>query len=73
MVLKTITSWKFWKLCGGSNEYPQSMFWIKIKENRYIILHPMIIKGAYKGVFISQTRLPGDMYMYHVNIDDWRI
>ena len=20
---------------GGSNEYPQSMFWIKIKENRY--------------------------------------
>ena len=20
---------------GGSNEYPQSMFWIKIKENRH--------------------------------------
>ena len=25
---------------GGSNEYPQSMFWIKIKKNRYTPANP---------------------------------
>ena len=25
---------------GGSNEYPQSMFWRKIKKNRYTPAHP---------------------------------
>ena len=25
---------------GGSNEYPQSMFWIKNKKNRYTPVYP---------------------------------
>ena len=25
---------------GGSNEYPQFMFWVKIKKNRYTPLYP---------------------------------
>ena len=25
---------------GGSNEYPQSMFWVKNKENRYTPVNP---------------------------------
>ena len=29
---------------GGSNEYPQSMFWIKNKKNRYTPAYPRIAK-----------------------------
>ena len=36
---------------GGSNEYPQSMFWSKNKKNRY----------TPKGVFIARTCFP-DVY-----------
>ena len=48
---------------GGSNEYPQSMFWRKNKKNRYT--YPCItqfyyIKVGYKGVFISRTCFPDD-------------
>ena len=25
---------------GGSNEYPQSMFWIKNKKNRHTFVYP---------------------------------
>ena len=36
---------------GGSNEYPQSMFWSKNKKNRYTPPYPSftIIKVGYKG------------------------
>ena len=39
---------------GGSNEYPQSMFWSKDKKNRCI---PQFyyIKVGFKGVFIART------------------
>ena len=43
---------------GGSNEYPQSMFWSKNKKNRCIPLHTPVlpyIKVGYRGVYIAQT------------------
>ena len=44
----------------GSNEYPQSMFWTKNKNNRYTHLNPLfyLIKVGFKGVFISRTCFP---------------
>ena len=47
---------------GGSNEYPQSMFWIKTIE------YPCIpqfcyIKVEFKGVFITWTCFPGVEYL----------
>ena len=42
---------------GGSNEYPQSMFWSKIKKNRYTFYY---IKVRFKGVFIAQTCFPDE-------------
>ena len=47
---------------GGSNVYPQSMFWSKNKKNRYTPAHPgfFYIKVGYKGVFISRTCFPDD-------------
>ena len=39
---------------GGSNEYPQSMFWIKNKKIRYTPeFFFFIIKVEFKGVYIS--------------------
>ena len=37
---------------GGSNEYLQSMFWSKIKKNRYIPLHTPVLlyKSGVHGV-----------------------
>ena len=32
-------------LKGGSNEYPQSMFWSKNKKNMYIPAYPSYTKG----------------------------
>ena len=38
---------------GGSNEYPQSIFWIKNKKNRYTPEYPLVslytngIQGGY--------------------------
>ena len=45
---------------GGSNEYPQSMFWSKNKKNRYTPAYPQFyyIKVGYTGVFISRTCFP---------------
>ena len=39
---------------GGSNVYPQSMFWSKNKKNRYTPAYPSFyyIKVGYEGVFI---------------------
>ena len=41
---------------GGSNEYTQSMFWIKNKKNRYTPANPSFatIKVGYR-VYFSQT------------------
>ena len=36
---------------GGSNEYPQYMFWSKNKKNRYSPANP--IKVGFKGVYIT--------------------
>ena len=48
---------------GGSNEYPQSMFWSKNKKNRYAPCIPQFfyIKVGFKGVFIARTCFPDDM------------
>ena len=42
---------------GGSNEYPQSMFWSKNKKTRYTPAHPSFcyIKVGFKGVYITRT------------------
>ena len=42
---------------GGSNEYPQSMFWSKNKKNRYTPANPSFfyIKVRFKGVYITRT------------------
>ena len=42
---------------GGSNEYPQSMFWSKNKKNRYTPAYPSfaIKQVGFKGVFITRT------------------
>ena len=45
---------------GGSNEYPQSMFWSKKKE-KYVYPskpHFFYIKVGCKGVFITRTCYP---------------
>ena len=47
---------------GGSNEYPQSMFWSKNKKNRYTVHTKVFIKVGYKGVFISRECFPDQMY-----------
>ena len=47
---------------GGSNEYPQSMFWSKNKKNRYTPDYPQFfyIKVGFKGVHIAQTCFPDE-------------
>ena len=42
--------------CGGSNEYPQSMFWSKNKKNRYTPAYPSLV--GFKGVNITRTCFP---------------
>ena len=52
---------------GGSNQYPQSMFWSKNKKNRYTTWKPQFfyIKVGSRGytshghVFVMQVRLKG--------------
>ena len=45
---------------GGSNEYPQSMFWSKNKKIRYTPANPIFfyIKVGFKGVYFSWTCFP---------------
>ena len=39
---------------GGSNVYPQSMFWSKNKKNRCTPVYPnFAIKVGFKGVYIT--------------------
>ena len=49
---------------GGSNEYPQFMFWNKNKKKK---LYPCIpqfyyIKVGFKGAYISRTCFPDDFF-----------
>ena len=50
----------FAKNIGGSNEYPQSMFWSKNMKNTYTPVNPSFfyIKVRYKGVYILRTCFP---------------
>ena len=41
---------------GGSNEYPQSMFWIKNKKGQLFY-----IKVGFKGEYISRTCFPDEI------------
>ena len=43
---------------GSSNLYPQSMFWIKNKTNRYTPAYPSFAIQKYKGEYISWTCFP---------------
>ena len=48
---------------GGTNEYPQSMFWNKNKKNRYTPVNPsftIYIKVGFMGVFIAWICLHDD-------------
>ena len=46
---------------GGSNEYPQSMFWSKTNKIRYTPANPSFtIKVGFKKVYFSWTRFPDD-------------
>ena len=48
---------------GGSNEYPQSMFWSKKRKKKYVYPskpHFFYIKVGCKGVFITRTCYPDD-------------
>ena len=50
---------------GGSNEYPQSMFWSKNKKKRFTPANPSfaIKKVGFKGVKITRTRFPDEPFM----------
>ena len=46
---------------GGSNEYPQSMFWSKNKKNRYPCIPQFYyIKVGFKWVFVARTCFPDE-------------
>ena len=51
-------------LQGGSNEYPQSMFWSKNKKNIRNPCKPQFyyIKVGYEGVHISRTGFPNENF-----------
>ena len=49
---------------GGSNEYPQSMFWSKIKKNRYTPAYPSF--AIYKWGSRGYT-LHGHVFMMEVS------
>ena len=49
---------------GGSNEYPQSMFWSKNKKNRYTPANPFCyIKVGFNGVNITRTCFPDVLFI----------
>ena len=56
------TLWVQVRWQGGSNEYPQCMFWIKNKKIRYTPANPSFwyIKVWFKGVNIARTCFPDE-------------
>ena len=57
---------------GGSNEYPQSMFWSKNKKKMYSPANPSFfyIKVRIKGVYILRTCFPDEK---KIAVSDWRM
>ena len=58
---------------GGSNEYPQSMFWSKNKKNRYTpsgahIPQFCYIKVGFKGVYIKRTCFPDEVSVSTIQV-----
>ena len=55
---------------GGSNEYPQSMFWRKNKKFMYTPVNPQFnyIKVGYERVNISQTCYPDGLAIICLNL-----
>ena len=55
---------------GGSNEYPQCMFWIKNKKNRYSPANPSFsyIKVGFKRVYILQSCNPDGLFFFNFNV-----
>ena len=53
---------------GGSNVYPQSMFWRNNKKNIYTPANPSFfyIKVGFKGVYITRTCFP-DVIFTNIN------
>ena len=51
---------------GGSNEYPQSMFWSKNKKNRYTCTSAtpffFLYKSGVQGVYFSWTCFPDVLF-----------
>ena len=46
---------------GGSNEYPQSMFWSKNKKNRYTPAYPLLLyKSGVQVGYIARTCFPDE-------------
>ena len=54
---------------GGSNEYPQSMFWIKSKKNGYTVANPSFasISGyvLHGHVMLMSGAIPFDLHNAH--------
>ena len=52
---------------GGSNKYPQSMFWSKIQKTRYTSAYPSfaIYKVGLKLVYFSWTSFPNEVAIRH--------
>ena len=50
---------------GGSNEYPQCIFWSENEEIKYTPANPIFtIKVGYKGVFIAWTSFPDGLFSW---------
>ena len=60
---------------GGSNEYPQSMFWSKNKKNGYTPAYPSFfcIKVWFKGVYIAQSCFPDVGFCFRLRRWRWRM
>ena len=55
---------------GGSNEYPQSMFWSKNKKNRYTPAYPSFAtsKWGSRGIYITRTCFPDVQMLPHIRM-----
>ena len=56
--------------CGGSNEYPQSMFWIQNNKNRNTPVNPILlyIKVKLNGKYIIWTCFPDVVFNIYMQI-----
>ena len=54
---------------GGSNEYPQSMFWSKNKKNRYTPAYPSLYKSGVKRVCFPDERYQSSATPHFIKSD----